>query len=247
MSSVEDEVMRIRMQFEKMTSSPDEDQSQALDLLKQLAKLKVNLNILTTTKVGMAVNALRKSSKDDEVIALAKSLIKQWKKLVPESAEKKDKKREDAKGDKDDAKNGSNSSSGGGSSKNSSSSSSSAPLPDKTFPEKPQQTTDQVRLRCREMLTNALRGEGELPEGVYKPVDEIAELVEDAVFNKFRDTGMKYKNQIRSRVFNLKDKKNPALRESVLTGTIPPEQIAKMTAEEMASDDVRLNRWILLS
>merc|ERR1719347_1551524 len=33
----------------------------------------------------MTVNALRKSSKDEEIITLAKSLIKTWKKFVPDS------------------------------------------------------------------------------------------------------------------------------------------------------------------
>ena len=88
------------------------------------------------------------------------------------------------------------------------------------------------------MLTNALRGEREMPEGVFKPVEEIGELVEDAIFNKCGNTGMKYKNQLRSRVFNLKDKKNPALRENVLCGVILPEKFASMTTQEMASDDV---------
>ena len=67
-SSVEDEVMQIRKQFEKMTSEPDiADQSQALYLLTMLSCLKINLNVLTTTRIGMTVNALRKSSSDDEV------------------------------------------------------------------------------------------------------------------------------------------------------------------------------------
>lgn len=37
---------------------------------------------LQSTRVGMSVNALRKQSSDEEVIALAKSLIKSWKKLL---------------------------------------------------------------------------------------------------------------------------------------------------------------------
>jgi transcription elongation factor S-II len=60
--SVEDEVLRIRKQLERMAGEGDEDavdQSQALDLLKTLSKLKVNLNILTTTRIGMTVNAIR--------------------------------------------------------------------------------------------------------------------------------------------------------------------------------------------
>lgn len=35
-----------------------------------------------STRVGVSVNALRKHSSDEDVIALAKSLIKSWKKLL---------------------------------------------------------------------------------------------------------------------------------------------------------------------
>ena len=93
------------------------------------------------------------------------------------------------------------------------------------------------------MLAKALRGEGELPDGVSKPVEELAELIEDELFKKFKDTGTKYKNQIRSRVFNLRDKKNPALRENVLCGVISPERFAFMKSEEMASDEVRSDKF----
>jgi transcription elongation factor S-II len=162
--AVEEDVMRIRKQFEKMTSDADADQSQALDLLKTLSGLKVNLNILTTTRIGMTVNALRysyrqcsglsifqkaqtfeecffnfrKSSRDDEVIALAKSLIKTWKKFVPESADKKERKKEEAEAAKKakDEKNGEEKSSGSGSGT------------EKAFPARPQQTSDQVSLSC---------------------------------------------------------------------------------------------------
>lgn len=57
-------------------------QEQALDLLKSLQDLPVNLEILTKTRIGMTVNALRKSSSDEEVISLSKTLIKNWKKFL---------------------------------------------------------------------------------------------------------------------------------------------------------------------
>jgi transcription elongation factor S-II len=57
-------------------------QEQALELLKVLQKLPVNLEVLTKTRIGMTVNALRKSSSDDEVISLSKTLIKNWKKFL---------------------------------------------------------------------------------------------------------------------------------------------------------------------
>lgn len=57
-------------------------QEQALELLKILQKLPVNLELLTKTRIGMTVNALRKSSRDEEVISLSKTLIKNWKKFL---------------------------------------------------------------------------------------------------------------------------------------------------------------------
>ena len=41
---------------------------------------------LQKTKIGMTVNNLRKQTKDDQVIATAKGLIKSWKKLLPDNA-----------------------------------------------------------------------------------------------------------------------------------------------------------------
>lgn len=57
-------------------------QEQALELLKILQRLPINLELLQKTRIGMTVNAFRKSSKDDEVISLSKHLIKSWKKLL---------------------------------------------------------------------------------------------------------------------------------------------------------------------
>jgi transcription elongation factor S-II len=52
-----------------------------------------------------------------------------------------------------------------------------------------------------------------------------------AIYKETRDTGMKYRNRIRSRVANLKDSKNPNLRINVLLGIITPERLAVLTAE----------------
>ena len=60
------------------------DTEEALDLLKSLDSTKMSLQILTKTRIGMSVNALRKSSADDSVNSLAKSLIKAWKKFLPQ-------------------------------------------------------------------------------------------------------------------------------------------------------------------
>ena len=62
--SAEEDVMRIRRKLENITEQMKEpgnqgDSGQALDLLKSLNETKMNLQILTKTRIGMTVNALR--------------------------------------------------------------------------------------------------------------------------------------------------------------------------------------------
>lgn len=51
------------------------------------------------------------------------------------------------------------------------------------------------------------------------------------IYQDVKNTDMKYKNRVRSRISNLKDSKNPELKKNVLCGAITPEQIAVMTSE----------------
>lgn len=69
--------------------------------------------------------------------------------------------------------------------------------------------------------------------------EELAEELEEAIFTEFRNTDMRYKNRIRSRLANLKDPKNPTLRTSFRIGAIPAARLASMSAEEMANDEVK--------
>ena len=52
--------------------------------------------------------------------------------------------------------------------------------------------------------------------------EDIATMLEDEIHNLHKGNQMKYKNLIRSRVFNLKDKKNPMLRGNLLLGILTP-------------------------
>jgi len=219
--SCEDEVLSIRKQLEKMTGE-GADQSQALDLLKSLGELKINLGILTNTRIGMTVNALRKSSKDEEIITVAKSLIKTWKKFVPDSGDKKPEPKKEE-----------------------------TPVKEEKKVEKKSQEVsrhnsfsgDEVRSRCRSLLLSSIKGADALPEGVSEDrVEDLATELEDEIFKIHRQTNQKYKNQVRSRVFNLKDKKNTSLRRNFLLGILMPEKLAKMTSEEMANDEVKSQR-----
>ena len=147
-------------------------------------------------RIGMTVNNLRKSSKDDEIITVAKGLIKSWKKFVPEDTKKQEKPKEEREEKRVEKKS--------------------------QHSARPTFSGDEVRSRCRELLLNAIKGE-DLPEGIdIEKCEDLATMLEDEINNIHRNNQMKYKNHVRSRIFNLKDKKNPMLRASFLLGLITP-------------------------
>lgn len=237
--NVEEEVLKIQKKLGKMTSSDGTGQEQALDLLRELQRLNIDLDILTKTRIGMTVNELRKCSKDDEVISLAKSLIKSWKRFLAATPPSKESSKESSKSSsKSSSKNSSKSESN---SKKESEKEKEAKKPSQTsFPSHSSNTTDAVRLKCREMLANSLR-DGDHPEGCQTP-EELADELEEAIYAEFKNTDMKYKNRVRSRVANLKDPKNPSLRGNFVCGAITAQRLAKMTPEEMASDEMKTLR-----
>lgn len=235
--NVEEEVLKIQKKLGKMTSSDGTGQEQALDLLRELQRLNIDLDILTKTRIGMTVNELRKCSKDDEVISLAKSLIKSWKRFLAATPPSKEASKESSKSSsKSSSKN--NSKSESNNKKESEKEKESKKPAQTSFPPQSSNTTDAVRLKCREMLANSLRVDGEPPEGCQTP-EELAEELEEAIYAEFKNTDMKYKNRVRSRVANLKDPKNPSLRGNFVSGAITAQRLAKMTPEEMASDEMK--------
>ncbi|NXB08060.1 TCEA3 protein, partial [Cnemophilus loriae] len=278
-----EELVRIAKKLDKMVARKSTEG--ALDLLKSLTGYTMTIQLLQTTRIGVAVNSVRKHCTDEEVVASAKILIKNWKRLL-------DGKKEDADGDNDKKRKGLDVSScpseGVKHSKNkaekhrekhkerrastdsrsstvSSSSSSQKRLSreransSKAKPEVPRTpsspsfspspcflapcylTGDSVRDKCIEMLMAALRMDDDYKEfGVN--CEKMASEIEDHILcgaGELKSTDMKYRNRVRSRISNLKDPKNPGLRRNVLCGAIEPGLIARMTAEEMASDELK--------
>ncbi|XP_066479481.1 transcription elongation factor A protein 2 isoform X2 [Tiliqua scincoides] len=229
-----EDIVRIAKRLDKMVAKKTAEG--AMDLLKELKTMPITLNLLQSTRIGMSVNALRKQSTDEEVIALSKSLIKAWKKLLDASEEKSDEKRK-------------NSSLPTSSSKESGDSRDQSSIkrqdPPKTpttpkittFPPVPV-TCDTVRNKCREMLTSALQTDSDYV-AIGADCEHLAAQIEEFIYQDVKNTDLKYKNRIRSRLSNLKDSKNPDLRKNVLCGVITPEQIAVMTSEEMASNELK--------
>ncbi|XP_034730647.1 transcription elongation factor A protein 3 isoform X1 [Etheostoma cragini] len=105
-------------------------------------------------------------------------------------------------------------------------------------------TGDSVRDKCIEMLAAALRTNDDFKD-FGTNCDSMAAEIEDHIYQETKATDMKYKNRVRSRISNLKDPKNPGLRRNVLAGSIDLSRIASMSAEEMASDELRKLRNVL--
>lgn len=98
-------------------------------------------------------------------------------------------------------------------------------------------TSSGVRDRCIGLIYNGLAY-----RSTESPDDVIARAVavEHAVFIEFKeDEGEGYKKKIRSLFANLKTKSNKDLGKRVMSGDISPEKFAKMTDEELKSEDQR--------
>lgn len=167
--SVESEVSGIQKKLAKMSAPDGSGQEQALELLKILQNLNIDLNILTKTRVGMTVNELRKCSKDDEVIALSKTLIKNWKKFLAPAKDSPSAVSSTSANSTSKSASSSNGKSKSDSKRDdkdrdrvSSSSSKQASFPASST------MADAVRLKCREMLATAIKTEGWLSHLVNK-------------------------------------------------------------------------------
>ncbi|XP_041068819.1 transcription elongation factor A protein 3 [Carcharodon carcharias] len=361
----EENLIRIAKKLDKMVSRRSMDG--VLDLLQELRDVKMTLKLLQSTRIGMSVNAMRKHSTDEEVITLAKILIKNWKKLLAseipvvhkteKTAGKEDEKkdtsptvspppqkhskekyverqdmfsskssptaspmsrknsnngqqdrhrrdsssslspttfspksrknstdaeersdsfsksppitlelsRKHSTDKKDERRDSCNSKSpttasparrtsadnmkeeSGGSSKGKMESPSTPASPTfftPTILPPFLSTGESIRDKCIEMLIAALKTDDDYKDyGVN--CDKMGAEIEDYIYQEFQKTDMKYKNRVRSRISNLKDPKNPNLRKNVLAGAIDLLHLARMTAEEMASDELKELRNVI--
>lgn len=296
-NACEEDVMRIKKKLDKMMKTTDIiDVNNSIDMLNSLKKLPIDLQILKNTGIGVALNNLRKSCNSDELGTLAKSLLKNWKKLVSNEGQQQlntavsspnSNSNDSSKPPMSPPLQNNNNTTNGSTNGNLKRTLSGSPEFDKTktttttpppnskvakldsTPSKDTnpaaksnngngvkieqrrfnplarhisftETKDPVRLKCREMLSAALELTESIENGAALcDVHEIANRCEDVIFAEFKNTEVKYKNRIRSRVINLKDSKNPKFRESVRLGIITPDRLATMASEEMANEDLK--------
>lgn len=92
-----------------------------------------------------------------------------------------------------------------------------------------------LRSKCVELLIHALDSE----QTDLELTNQLAHTIETHIDSLHGRNPCKYKSCIRSKVANLKNPKNPHLRQGLLTGMLNPEVFARMSAQEMASDELR--------
>lgn len=177
--------------------------------------------LLRETKIGVAVNKLRSHS-DPRVAALVKKMVGAWREKVQQQKQQALRHRQH---EQDTAK---------------------APakrdVPGtgkrdwKSDQVNTQVYADAVRNSCIQVTYNALAVQS------IKPAADIlraAKDIEQAVFAAEKSTTPAYRNKMRSLYMNLKDPKNPTLREHVVDGKISGERLRDMKPQEMASAELK--------
>uniref|UniRef100_A0A7E4UNI4 Transcription elongation factor n=1 Tax=Panagrellus redivivus TaxID=6233 RepID=A0A7E4UNI4_PANRE len=211
-------------------------------IIKALEAKKWSVEEIANTRAAVITNEFRKKITDEKLAKRYKGLIKLWK-TMPESpgtvsAGSRKTKSTTSPGPEGDAKKSKpsppNEVKTVKTEKPSTSNRAPIPPPRKFDLKMP---SDETRSRNVTVLATSLKSAA-LPDGSQHP-DDLAIHIEYAIYEVFNDTSKEYMAAIRSRVFNLRDKKNPALRENILTGQLAPERFARMTADEMASDEMK--------
>uniref|UniRef100_A0A1D1YEJ0 Transcription elongation factor A protein 3 n=1 Tax=Anthurium amnicola TaxID=1678845 RepID=A0A1D1YEJ0_9ARAE len=109
-------------------------------------------------------------------------------------------------------------------------------------------TGDKFRDNCITLLHKALIGDDKIKikEEEESQLAEKAKLIEHYIYQNSNFTVNKYyKDTARSKIWNLKDKKNPELRLNVAEGIIKEEEFAQMDAEAMASKERKRQNTII--
>lgn len=89
-------------------------------------------------------------------------------------------------------------------------------------------TGDKTRDKCTELIYDALVFDSGAPSEL---ILNRAKDIEKNVLNDNGGTTAAYKAKIRSLFVNLKDKNNPGLRESVISGDLPVSRFCKMSSQ----------------
>jgi len=209
------DVVELKKLVKRLQSAVNEEET--LSVLALLKEKNVTEGILRESKAGLAVGKLR-TAQSKRVADVAKEIVKQWKTAVDRAKGFAAKKAAPTP----------ITPTGSAARPNASSASTRSAKADGVKGG----TGDSTRDKCVELIYDALVADTTAPTDL---VLSMSRAVEKSVLELMDGTTAEYKSKIRSLFVNLKDKGNPALRASIVDGSLAPEKFAKMTSQEMAS------------
>lgn len=211
----------------------NEEKVSILQILKK--NFQVNEAILRESRAGLAVGKLR-THDAKEVSELAKEIVKKWKNEVERAkGGSGGKTTANAKSTAASRKPAASAVTPGSGSATPASNGKSEVRTAKSDGVKISVSGDITRDKCIELIYDGLACDSAAPTDL---ILGRAKGVEQAVFAQF-GSSKEYKGKVRSLFVNLKDKGNPNLRESIVSGELSPEKFSKMTSEEMMSEERR--------
>jgi len=227
-----DEVKKLRKTLKK--AKEENKTEETADILETLNKFKITVEVIKETRIGKTVGKLRKHN-NEKIASLASDLVKAWKKVVSETngnnannttrgsppteyatstSDKKRKKEEEEDSEKAKRPKDNKSSKTSKRKKDEETDGES----DKSKRSKSYSDADQAtRAKIVELLVEAL---GEKKEQDVLSTQDVGQEIEEELFNLYNNAGKDYKTKYRSLAFNLKNPKNPTLRDSLMIGAL---------------------------
>ncbi|KAK9472287.1 transcription factor S-II, central domain-containing protein [Dipodascopsis tothii] len=100
-------------------------------------------------------------------------------------------------------------------------------------------SVESVRKKCQEAMYTALIAETTGTGVTTSQVQSLSQKIEDEIYKACADSvGADYKTSMRSRLVNIKDKKND-LKDRLLDGRVTPAEFARMSTEQMSTVERR--------
>ncbi|KAL7686683.1 putative Zinc finger, TFIIS-type, transcription elongation factor S-II, central [Plasmopara halstedii] len=231
LKSMED-VKCLHRRLLKFTRGDVTDEGEALETLRALEKTPVTYSILKETKMGHTVGKLRKHE-NEKIASLARLLVKSWKNMAlsPRAASPDRKAPSSAEKSQGMEKSSNISSRSNGlrsAPKPAAAKTSSAPF----IPAGLDKVRATVRTKLKEILEVSEGGEP----------SEVAAAIEVAMARTYQmgapgEQKKEYMAKYRQLSFNLK--KNGELRQDLLDNRVSSDQLIKMSAEELATEEKR--------
>eukprot|EP00245_Coleochaete_scutata_P018483 TRINITY_DN962_c0_g1_i2.p1 TRINITY_DN962_c0_g1~~TRINITY_DN962_c0_g1_i2.p1 ORF type:complete len:346 (-),score=101.93 TRINITY_DN962_c0_g1_i2:129-1100(-) len=229
------------------------EECRAVDALEAMGKISISTDILMKAQVAKPLRKFTKH-RNQTVSAAVDKLLSSWKKLVSTEVAPKDGKVSPVKAASAVTK--SSPAKGGGTERNASK------RPEngggkggggKSEPKVLPLVNDVGRDNFRKTVLEALQMVVKEAQGddleKAKECNAIAITVAiETELNKQLGGGKsstEYKAKYRSLLFNLKDAKNPDLRRRVLLGEVEPERVIKMSSDDMASDNRKMENYLI--